>query len=89
MTYEHEDARYVVAIRQPRKKYTRRTGPRGGYMKDAGYLDYAVDTGTAVVSIVDDGNCIFVYSEPPWRGWANPSYVGHDELRSVTYDDDS
>ena len=36
LTYEREGDRYEVTVGEKRKRYARRTGPRGGYIKDAG-----------------------------------------------------
>ena len=35
MTYKHDGDKYEVTVGEPRKAYRRKTGPRGGYIKDA------------------------------------------------------
>jgi hypothetical protein len=35
MTYRHDDDKYEATVGEPRKVYRRRTGPRGGYIKNA------------------------------------------------------
>lgn len=37
LTCEHDGDRYEITVGHPRKKYPRKTGPRGGYIKDAGH----------------------------------------------------
>jgi len=89
MTYEHDGARYEVTVGQRRKRYARQTGPRGGYIKDADYASWGHDTGTEVAGIIDDGgDVLYVWSfGPPFDGWANPSFVGRREVRSLEYFD--
>ena len=66
-----------------------RRGRAGGYIKDAGYLGYARETGTQVSGIVHSGDLIFVWSYgPPFGGWANPSLIGRGEPTSIEYFDD-
>ncbi len=38
-----------------------------------------------MTAIEDAGNVIYVYSEEPSRGWANPSLVGHGEVMSIDW----
>ncbi len=35
LTYKHGSDKYEVVVGKPRKRYRRKTGPRGGYIKDA------------------------------------------------------
>jgi hypothetical protein len=35
MTYRHDGDKYGVTVGEPRKVYKRKTGPRGGYIKNA------------------------------------------------------
>jgi hypothetical protein len=86
LTYEHEGDRYEVTIGQKRKRYARKTGPRGGYIKDAGQQGWATETGTVVSGIIDAGDPLHVWSYgPPFGGWANPSVVGRSEVRRIEY----
>lgn len=88
MTYRHDGDKYEVTVSQPRKRYRRRTGPRGGYLKDAGWQGWGTPTGSTVTAIIDAGNVIEVYSEEPALGWANPSFVGHGEIMSIEWADE-
>jgi len=89
LEYQHEGDRYVVTVGEKRLRFRRRTGPRGGYIKDAGQVPYSLPTGTVVSGIVDGGQVIYVWSYgPPFDGWANPSMVGKSEVLSVTYFED-
>jgi hypothetical protein len=85
VTYRHDGDKYEVTVGGPRKRYRRRTGPRGGYIKNAGWYGWSDETGSTVTDIVDAGRCIEVFSEEPSLGWANPSYVGHDEIMSIQW----
>jgi len=86
LTYEHEDSLYKVKVGEPRVRFRRRTGPRGGYIKDAPYSTSGTPTGTDVTAIVRAGNVIHVYSwGPSYGGWANPSFVGPDSITQSTY----
>jgi hypothetical protein len=85
MIYEHEDAKYVVTVGEPRVKYPRKTDPRGGYIKDADWQGWGTPTGSTVTAIIDAGRFIEVYSEEPSRDWANPSMVGHGEIMSIEW----
>ena len=62
MIYEHEDAKYVVTVGEPRVKYPRKTDPRGGYIKDADWQGWGTPTGSTVTAIIDAGRFIEVYS---------------------------
>lgn len=89
VTYEHERAKCIVTIGMPRQIYRRKTGPRGGHIKNAGYEGWSTETGTKVSGIVDVGTVLYVLSYgPPFGGWANPSLVGHEEVRSIEYFDE-
>jgi hypothetical protein len=85
MTYKHGGDKYEVIVGEPRQVYRRKTGPRGGYIKDAGWQGWGAPTGSAVTTIIDAGRFIEVYSEEPSRGWANPSMVGHDEVMRIEW----
>lgn len=86
MTYGHEGSEFVVKVGDRRLEYRRRTGPRGGRLKDAGYERRGRSTGTEVSAIIDAGPIIYVWSYgPPFGGWANPSLVGKSSLREVEY----
>ena len=88
-TCEHEGDRYELTVGEPRKVYKRKTGPRGGYIKDAGHEGWPTETGTVVSSIVDADVVVYVWSYgPPFGGWANPSFVGRGEVRRVEYFED-
>jgi hypothetical protein len=85
MTYKHGGDKYEVTVGQSRKVYKRKTGPRGGYIKDADWQGWGTPTGSTVTAITDAGRFIEVYSEEPSKGWANPSMVGHDEVMSIEW----
>jgi len=85
MTYRHDGDKYEVTVGEPRKVYRRRTGPRGGYIKNADWQGWGTPTGSIVMAIIDAGRVIEVYSEEPSRGWANPSLVGHSEVMSIEW----
>ncbi len=85
MTYRHDGDKYEVTVGEPRKAYRRKTGPRGGYIKDADWQGWGTPTGSTVTAIIDAGHVIEVYSEEPSRGWANPSMVGHGEVMSIEW----
>jgi hypothetical protein len=72
-------------VGKPRERYRRKTGPRGGYIKDADWNAWGEQTGSTVTVIVDLGHVIQVWSEEPSHGWANPSLVGHNEVISVEW----
>jgi hypothetical protein len=80
MTYRHGGDKYEVAIGQRRHLFRRKTGPRGGYIKEADWQLWGIPTGSTVTAITDADQFIEVYSEAPSRSWANPSMVGHDEV---------
>ncbi len=81
--YHHDGDRYEVRVGEPRHLYPRKTGPRGGYRRDAGHRAWSSDTGTVVTAIMQAPNVIYVWSLPPYGGWANPSMVGSGELRKA------
>jgi len=84
MEYEHGDSRFAVTVGAPRKEWKRRRGPRGGHIKNAGYLPYPTDTGSVVSGIIHAGGLIYVWSYgPPFGGWGNPSLVGPDSVTDV------
>jgi hypothetical protein len=85
MTYRHDGDKYEVTIGQRRHLYRPKTGPRGGYIKDADWQLWGTPTGSTVTAITDADRFIEVYSEEPSRGWANPSMVGHDEVMSIEW----
>jgi hypothetical protein len=89
MAYEHEESKFVVTVGKARIEYVRRTGPRGGYIRDADYVRRGQDTGTVVSGIVDTGgDLLYVWSYGPrFGGWANPSLVGRGEVTSLEYFD--
>ena len=90
LTYEHDGDRYEVTVGKPRKRFRRRTGPRGGYIEDADFERFGRDTGTAVSGIIDTGDLIYVWSYgPPFGGWGNPTMVGPGEARSIEYFDNA
>ena len=89
LTYEREGDRYEVTVGEKRKRYARKTGPRGGYIKDADQRGWATGTGTVVSGIIDAGDTLYVWSYgPPFGGWANPSLVGRDGVRMIEYFED-
>jgi hypothetical protein len=89
VTYAHDGAKFVSTVGERRKVYRRRTGPRGGYIKNADYVSYGVLTGTDVSGIVDAGGVLFVWSYgPPFEGWANPSMIGRSEVTGIVYFDE-
>jgi hypothetical protein len=89
LRHHHGGDRYEVTVGQPRQVYRRRTGPRGGYIKNAGQETYPQSTGTVVSGIIDAGQVILVWSYgPPFGGWANPSYIGREELTMIEYFED-
>ena len=79
MKYEHDRSRFEVEVGKPRKEFRHKTGPRGGYIKDADIERLGRDTGGTVVRIVDLGDVIEVYALPG-LGWSVPSFVGRAEL---------
>jgi len=85
MTYKHDGDKYVVTVGEPRKVHKRKTGPRGGYIKNADWQGWSTPTGSIVTAIIDAGRFIEVHSEEPSQGWANPSMVGHDEVMSIEW----
>jgi hypothetical protein len=90
MTLEKEGSRYVVTVGKRRKVYKQKTGPRGGYIKDADYNTWGSETGTEVSGIVHGGDLIYVWTYgPPFGGWANPSFVGRREVTSIEYFEDN
>jgi len=77
--------KYVVTVGEPSKVHKRKTGPRGGYIKNAEWRGWSTPTGSIVTVIIDAGRFIEVRSEEPSQGWANPSPVGHDEVMSIEW----
>jgi hypothetical protein len=88
MTYEHDGSKFFVTVGKPRLEYARRKGPKGGYIKNADYVQHGSETGTVVSAIIDSGDLILVWSYgPPFGGWANPSLVGRNETMGIEYFD--
>lgn len=88
VTYEqHERSKFVVTVGKERQEYPRETGPRGGYIRNAGRRRWASSTGTTVILIVESAGLVEVYSLPPYGGWSNPSRIGLNEVTSVEYFD--
>lgn len=88
VTYFHEGSRIEVKVGEERREYRRRTGPRGGHIKNAGLNPVPHRTGTRVSGIVDAGSVIHVWSYgPPFGGWANPSMIGRSEVEDIVYFD--
>jgi hypothetical protein len=85
VTYEHEGSKLTVTVGKERQEYRRKTGPRGGYIKNAGHVGWAVSTGSTVLLIVNTGTVLEAHSELPPRGWANPSLIGLSEITSIEY----
>jgi hypothetical protein len=85
LVYEHEGDRYEVVVGGRRQVYKRKTGPRGGYLKNAGLRPNAIEVGSVVSTIVDGGGLFFIWSYTPTQGWANPSMVGQNEVISIEY----
>jgi hypothetical protein len=65
MTYRHDDDEYEVIVGQHRQVYRRKTGPRGGYIKNADWQPWGTPTGSTVTAIIDAGRFIEVYTEDP------------------------
>ena len=88
VTYEHDGAKYEITVGERRKRYARRTGPRGGYIKNADYVPWAQETGTVISAIIDGSDVLYAWSYgPPFGGWSNPSVIGRGEVRSIRYFD--
>jgi hypothetical protein len=89
LVYKHDGRRYAVVVGEQREVFARRTGPRGGYIKDADFRTYGQRTGSRVAAILDPpGNLLYVWSYgPPFGGWADPSPVGRNEVESIEYFD--
>ncbi len=85
ITYEHEGSKLIVKVGAERQEYRRKTGPRGGYLKNAGHVGWAVSTGSTVLLIVSTGTLLEVHSESLSRGWANPSLIGLNEITAIEY----
>jgi hypothetical protein len=85
VTYEHEGSKLVVTVGKERQEYRRKTGPRGGYIKNADHVGWAVPTGSTVLLVVNTGTVLEVHSELPPRGWANPSLIGLGEITTIEY----
>ena len=65
VTYMHEGDRFVVRVGEPRKQHRRKTGPRGGYIKNAEPDRFGSHTGTDVSGIIDTGDLLYVWSYGP------------------------
>jgi hypothetical protein len=88
VTYEKDEAKYIATVGQPRKEYARKTGPRGGRLKDAGHRNHPRSTGTDVTAIADPGGpMLYVWSMPPYGVWGDPSYVGRSSITEIEYFD--
>ena len=83
LEYEHNSSRFVVEVGSPRQEYRRKTGPRGGYIKNADFSRMAHSTGTVVNLIIETPSVIEVYSSPR-DGWGFPSLVGDGEVTEGT-----
>lgn len=79
LEYEHEGSRFELEVGKTRLEFRRQTGPRGGHRKDAHFERIGRSTGGMIVLVVDVGHLIEVFSSPAGR-WANPSYVGRNEV---------
>lgn len=88
VTYMHEGNRFVATVDEERVEFARRTGSRGGYINGAEPVTHGRRTGSRVLLIARTPTVIEVYSEPPHRGWANPSLIGLTEVEQVTYFED-
>lgn len=60
MTYRHDGDKYEVTVGELRKVYKRKTGPRGGYIKDADWQGWGTPVGSIVTAIADAGRFIEV-----------------------------
>ena len=89
LVYKHDGRRFVVVVGEQLEVFARRTGPRGGYIKDADFRTLGERMGSPVAAILDPpfGNLLYVWSYSPSRGWANPSLVGRNEVESIEYFD--
>jgi hypothetical protein len=50
--------KYEVIVGESRQVYRRKTGPRGGYIKNADWQGWATPTGSTVTAIIDAGRFI-------------------------------
>lgn len=88
MAYLHDGDKYEVEVGETRVAFARKTGPKGGYIKNAGHSKVGRRTGSMISAIIDSGNVISVWSYgsgADFGGWANPSFVGHNEVESIEY----
>ena len=88
ITYEDDSSRLVVTVGRPRIEYRRKTGPRGGRIRNADHESLGHETGSEVAAIIDAGTVFYVYSYGPDHGeWENPSMVGKSPPPDVVYFD--
>ena len=86
VTHYHDGSKIVATVGKERLEYTRKTEPRGGDIKDAGYSPVGRRTGTEISVIIDAGNVIYVWTYgPPFGGWANPSLIGRSEVEDIEH----
>jgi hypothetical protein len=71
MTYMQDGDKYEVTVGEPRRK----TGPRGGHIKDTGSQGWSTPTGSTVTAIVDAERYIEVHSEEPMAGPTRPPWA--------------
>lgn len=90
LVYENGDNRYEITVGQPRKRFRRRTGPRGGRIPNADFERLGHSTGTVVSGIIDTGDLVYVWSYgPPFGEWHNPAMVGRAGITSIEYFNDA
>jgi hypothetical protein len=91
LVYQHDGKRFVVVVGEQRQVFARRTGPRGGSIRDADFRTFGERTGSQVAAILDDpGEAVLhVWSYgPPSGGWSNPFMVGRRfEAKEIEYFD--
>ena len=92
LVYEHDDVKFVAEVGKQRERFVRRTGRRGGYIRNADFVPHSQPTGSVVAAILDPpGEPVLQVCSygPPFGGWANPSLVGRSEVKSIEYFDGS
>jgi hypothetical protein len=86
VTHYHDGSKIVATVGNERLEYTRKSGPRGGKIKNAGFVPVGRSTGTKISAIIDAGNVIYVWTYgPPFGGWANPSLIGRSAVEDIEY----
>ena len=89
VTYTHDGDKIVVTVGEAPKVFKRKTGPRGGYIKNADYVRLGRTIGTTVCGIIHAGHLIYVYQLPANSYWANPILVGPPSvLNFEAFEDD-